>query len=303
MKASIGRVDRKQRWGYTFIAPYFIVFLVFGAYPFIHTILLSFQRWDGIHEAMPAGFTNFARLLGDQVFLTSLANTGRIWLWNFVPQILSAMVLSAIFAFNRVKGMSFFRAAYYLPNLITAASVGLLFNLLFGGDKSAVNQLLQNLGLVSGPIGFLTDKVYTWGIVSYIQWWMWFGYTAILIMAGMTTVDPAVYEAAMVDGAGKTSMYCLITLPLIRPTLLYLTITSIIGGMQLFDVPAVLTDGQGAPQKSILTTAIYIYNQGFRNHNFGYACAVSVGLFVLVAALSFIAYRMMQGRGRQDGNA
>ena len=303
MKASIGRVDRKQRWGYAFIAPYFIVFLVFGAYPFLHTFLLSFQRWDGIRDATPAGWGNFVRLLGDQVFLTSLVNTGRIWLWNFVPQILTAMVLSAIFTFNRVKGMSFFRAAYYLPNLITAASVGLLFNLLFGGDKSAVNQLIQNLGLASEPIGFLTDKAYTWGIVSYIQWWMWFGYTAILIMAGMTTVDPAIYEAAMVDGAGKTATYCLITLPLIRPTLLYLTITSIIGGMQLFDVPAVLTDGQGAPQKSILTTAIYIYNQGFRNHNFGYACAVSVGLFVLVAALSFVAYRTMQGRGRRDDNA
>lgn len=297
MRASVGGADRKQRWGYAFIAPYFLVFLVFGAYPFLYTFLLSFQQWDGIRAAAPAGLSNFLRLAKDQVFLTSLANTGRIWLWNFVPQMAAAMVLSAIFSFNRVRGMGFFRAAYYLPNLITAASVGLLFNLLFGGDKSAVNQLLLNIGLVEKPVGFLTDKAYTWGIVSYIQWWMWFGYTTILIMAGMATVDPAVYEAAMVDGAGKAATYRLITLPLIRPTILYLTLTSVIGGMQLFDVPAVLTDGQGAPQKSILTTTLYIYNQGFKNHNFGYACAVSVGLFTLVAALSLVAYRVVRGKG------
>ena len=128
---------------------------------------------------------------------------------------------------------------------------------------------------------------------------MWFGYTTILIMAGMTTVDHTVYEAAMVDGAGKGKTYLYITLPLIRPTIVYLTITSIIGGMQLFDVPAVLTDGQGAPRKSILTTAMYIYNQGFKNHNFGYASAISVGLFVLVAVISLISLRVLQGREQQ----
>jgi len=299
MKGTGGKIARKQRWGYVFIAPYFLVFLIFGAYPFLHTFLLSFQRWDGIRAAAPAGLDNFARLATDSVFLTSLYNTGRIWLLNFIPQLLAAIVLSGIFTFNRVRGMAFFRAAYYLPNLITAASVGLLFNLLFGGDKSAVNQLLLNLGILEKPLGFLTSKAYTWGIVSYIQWWMWFGYTTILIMAGMTTVDQSVYEAAMVDGAGKGTTYLFITLPLIRPTIIYLTITSVIGGMQLFDVPAVLTDGQGAPQKSILTTAIYIYNQGFKNHNYGYACAVSVGLFFLVAVLSLLSLRVLQGRGQQ----
>ncbi len=299
MKRSGGTISRKQNWGYAFIAPYFLVFLIFGVYPFLHTFLLSFQSWDGIRDSAPAGLNNFARLLSDKVFLTSLLNTTRIWLGNFIPQIGAAIILSAIFTFNKVRGMAFFRAAYYLPNLITAASVGLLFNLLFGGDKSAANQLLLNLGLAEKPIGFLTSKAYTWGIVSYVQWWMWFGYTTILIMAGMTTVDQSVYEAAMVDGAGKGATYYYITLPLIRPTVIYLTITSIIGGMQLFDVPAVLTDGQGAPQKSILTTAMYIYNQGFKNHNYGYASAVSVGLFILVAVLSLLSLRALQGRGKQ----
>jgi multiple sugar transport system permease protein len=190
--------------------------------------------------------------------------------------------------------MKFFRAVYYLPNLITAASIGLLFNLFFNGDKSVVNQILMSIHLIKEPIGFLGSGVFASSIVSYIQWWMWFGYTTIIVMAGMTTIDLKVYEAAMMDGATKIQTYWFITLPLIKPTLIYITITSIIGGMQLFDVPAVLTDGAGAPQKSILTTAMYIYNQGFKSHNFGYASAVSVGLFMIVVVLSAISYRVMQ---------
>ena len=134
-------------------------------------------------------------------------------------------------------------------------------------------------------------------MVSYIQWWMWFGYTTVIIMAGVTTVDSQVYDAALVDGATKFQTYTRVTLPLIRPTLIYMTITSIIGGMQLFDVPSTLTNMQGDPRKAILTTSMYLYNQGFKNHNYGYASAVSVGLFIIIAILSFFALRAMRKRG------
>jgi multiple sugar transport system permease protein len=296
------RFSGKQNWGYVFIAPYFVVFFIFGLYPFFHTIGLSFQSWDGIREATNIGLDNFQRLFQDKTFARSLSNTVLIWLGNFIPQIGVALLLSGLFTFNRFRGVSFFRAAFYLPNLITAASVGLLFNLLLNGDKSVVNQLLMSLGMEE-PIGFLTKARWAPGVVSYVQWWMWFGYTTILIMAGMGTVEESVYEAAMVDGAGKWRTYALITLPLIRPTVLYLAITSIIGGMQLFDVPAVLTDGMGAPQKAILTGAMYIYNQAFRNHNYGYASAVSVSLFVIIAVLSAISLRGIQRGGVGNGKA
>ena len=296
------RISRKQNWGYAFIAPYFIVFVIFGLYPLVHMLGLSFQSWDGIRPAAGAGFDNFARLLQDKTFARSLGNTAKIWLGNFIPQIGVALLLSGLFAFNRFRSAAFFRAAFYLPNLITAASVGLLFNLLLNGDKSVVNQLLLSLGLEK-PIGFLTSAQWAPGVVSYVQWWMWFGYTTILITAGMGTVEESIYEAAMVDGAGKWRTYLSITLPLIRPTVLYLTITSIIGGMQLFDVPAVLTDGLGAPQKSILTSAMYIYNQAFRNHNYGYASAVSVCLFLIIAALSAISFQGIQRGGAPHDNA
>lgn len=290
----------KSRHGYLFIAPFFIVFVVFGLYPIVYTFILSFQKWDGLMPASAVGFANFRRLVTDRVFYLSVWNTVRIWLMNFIPQMLSAMILSAVFTFTRLRGMRFFRAAYYLPNLITAASVGLLFNLLIDGDKSVVNFILVRLGIEGAPFGFFNNPLFTSATVSYIQWWMWYGYTTIIVMAGMTTIDSRVYEAAMVDGATKAQTFRLITMPLIRPTLIYLAVTSIIGGMQLFDVPATLTNGAGDPQKAILTTSMYLYNQAFKSHNFGYASTVSVGLFLLIVILSILSFRFMRRKGEMD---
>lgn len=287
----------KSRYGYLFIAPFFVVFAIFGLYPILYTVFLSFQKWDGLAPLAGIGLKNFQRLVSDKVFYLSLWNTFRIWLMNFLPQMGAALILSALFTFNKIKGMKFFRAAFYLPNLITAASVGLLFNLLFNGDKSVANYILTGLGVPGAPFSFFNSGPFTSGLVSYIQWWMWFGYTTVIIMAGITTIDSGVYDAALVDGATKLQTYTKITLPLIRPTLIYMTITSIIGGMQLFDVPATLTNVQGDPRKSILTTSMYLYNQGFKNHNYGYASAISVGLFLLIAVLSVLALKAMRKKG------
>lgn len=248
----------KGRYGYLFIAPFFIVFAVFGLYPIVYTFILSFQKWDGLAKMTPLGWKNYARLLTDDVFYLSIWNTIRIWIFNFVPQMLTALLLSALFTFNRIRGMKFFRAAYYLPNLITAASVGLLFNLLFDGNKSVANYILQALHVKGAPFSFFNSGAFTSGMTSYIQWWMWFGYTTVIVMAGITTIEGSVYDAAMVDGATKAQTFTKITLPLIRPTLIYMTITSIIGGMQLFDVPTTLTNGTGDPNKSVLTTSMYL---------------------------------------------
>lgn len=289
----------RSRYGYFFVAPFFIVFAVFSLYPVLYTIFLSFQSWDGLGPVKSVGAKNYGRLLKDAVFYRSLWNTFRMWIMNFIPQLLTALVLSAVFTFNRIRGMGFFRAAFYLPNLVTAASVGLLFNLLFDGDKSAMNHILVESGILGKPFDFFNSTAFASGLVSYIQWWMWFGYTTVIVMAGITTVDSGIYDAAMVDGATKTQTYLRITLPLIRPTLIYLSITSIIGGMQLFDVPATLTNSLGDPRKSILTTTMYLYNQGFRNHNYGYASAVSAGLFIIIAILSALCMNALQKKERE----
>lgn len=287
----------RGKYGLIFIMPFFIVFGIFGLYPIIYTIFLSFCKWDGLSSSTVIGLKNFQRLFSDGVFFLSLGNTFRIWICNFIPQMLLALVLSAIFTFNQFKGMKFFRAVYYLPNLITAASVGLLFNLLFSGDKSAVNYILTSIGIPGAPFSFFNNGIFTSGLVSYIQCWMWFGYTTVIVMAGITGIDSSIYDAALVDGASKMQTYRKITLPLIKPTLVYLLITSVIGGMQLFDVPATLTNSLGDPQKSTLTTSMYLYNQGFKSHNYGYASAISVGLFVIIAVLSVLAFKAMKKTG------
>ena len=258
---------------------------------------LSFHKWDGLSPITFLGWDNYKRLLTDKVFYQSIWNTFRIWVFTFIPQIACALLLSALFTFKKIKGMKFFRASYYLPNLITAASVGLLFNLLFDGDKSVANKILTALHVEGTPFSFFSSGAFTSGMVSYIQWWMWFGYTTVIVMAGITTIDASVYDAAFVDGAGKFKTFTRITMPLIQPTLIYLTITSIIGGMQLFDVPATLTNGTGDPQKAVLTTSMYLYNQGFKSFNYGYASTMSVGLFILIAVLSVFAFQAMQKKG------
>lgn len=288
----------RSKFGYLFILPFFISFIVFGLYPVLFTFSLSIQSWNGLSEEVFCGLNNFKRLLGDKVFYLSIGNTLRIWLVSYVPQLLLALLLSSIFSLYRIKGMKAFRAIYYLPNLVTAASVGLLFNLLFDGNKSVVNHVLTALQIPGAPFNFFNSPLFASSLASYIQCWMWFGYTTILVMAGITTIDTSLFEAAQVDGADKGKTYRYITLPLIKPTILYITVTSIVGGMQLFDVPSTLSNGTGEPDKALLTVSMYLYNQGFRNHNYGYSAAISVGLSFVIGLMSILTLKAMKGRGK-----
>lgn len=289
-----------NKYGYFFILPFIITLIIFGIYPAVSTIIMSFQKWDGLSNPMWIGLKNYSRLISDKVFYLSLWNTFRIWIVEFIPQILVALLLAAIFSLRKIKGMPFFRATYYLPNLITASAVGILFNLLFNGDKSVANNILVAIGVPSAPFKFFQSGSFVSGLASYIQWWMWFGYTTIIVMAGITAIDSNLYEAAQVDGADRRQTFLRITIPLIRPTLVYITITSIIGGMQLFDVPSTLSDGTGDPDKSVLTTSMYLYAQGFSNRNMGYSAAVSIGLFIIIAVVSIASFYAMNRRSEEQ---
>lgn len=290
--------QRTDLWGYLFILPFFVVFIIFSLYPIIYSFMLSFKTWDGFRPMSDAGIGNWKRLFTDENIFLSLFNTLVIWLVDFIPQIFVALLLAMIFSQMKIRGMKAFRMIYYLPNLITAASMGLLFNLLFDGRNSTFNQILMALGVGGAPYDFFDSAIFTRLISSYILWWMWFGYTTIILMAGISSIDPELYEAAYIDGAGKLQVFMKITMPLIKETMIYLTITSIIGGMQIFDVPANLTNVYGDPQKAILTSSMYIYVQAFKNFSFGYASAASVLQFIIIAVLSFTTLRFMQ-RGRK----
>ncbi|WP_139905577.1 carbohydrate ABC transporter permease [Clostridium thermarum] len=284
----------KNRYAYAFIAPYFIAFFTFGVYPIFYSIYLSFTKWGGT-KASPKfiGLTNYERLIQDTTFYNSIKNTLIMWTANIIPQILFALFLAVALSSCRIKGKEFFRAIFYLPNLVTMASVGILFRFLLDWQTGALNSILMSLNIIKAPVNWLQEISATRGTVAFINWWMWFGNTMILLMAGIKTISDDIYEAAIVDGAGKWQTFKSITLPLLQPTMLYVVVTSLIGGLTMFDVPAVLTNGDGSPQGSILTMVMYLYNTAFKNYNFGYAGAIGVGLFILILMAVIFAFKLI----------
>ena len=285
-----------SHYGVLFILPFFIVFGVFQLFPILYTFSMSFLHWDGIGDQVFAGLSNYERLITDRVFRVAVANTFRIWLFAGIPQIIFALFLGALFSYSRIRGKSFFQAVFYLPNLITATSIGIIFSLLMDWQSGTFNHILRGLGLIDEPIYWLVSETWTAATVSFIQWWQWFGYTTLIVMAGMKAIPDELYEAARIDGARSVQMYFRITLPLLKNTLTYVIVTAIIGGMQIFDVPAVLTDGLGAPNRAILTMVMYLYNTSFRFSNYGYGAAVAYGIFGIVLVFSIIAFRQLQRR-------
>lgn len=252
---------RKNYYGYLFIAPFVIAFLIFGLYPVYNTIALSFTNTTILgNEAEFIGLKNFQKLFADDAFITAVKNTWLIWILNFIPQLGVAMLLSVWFTNSRlrIKGIGVWRALFFLPNLLVPAAVAALFFSLFS-YYGPVNQFMVRADLLPEAMQFLQNAAVARTLVVFIQWWMWFGSTIIILMAGMTSIPVSLYEAAMVDGATSSQMFNRITLPLLKPILIYVFVTSLVGGMQMFDIPYLLTDGRGSPSQSILTNNILMY--------------------------------------------
>ncbi len=290
-------MKNKNIFGYLFITPYFLVFLIFGLYPIILSLILSFTGYKGYgspYDAPFLGFAHYARLLQDKYFLQAFINTWKIWGMNIVAQITLAMVLAVIFSDMRMKlkGVSLFRSLFYLPNLITISSVALLYLGILDWQYGSLNMILLKLGIISTPIYWLGQPGTAQLSVAMIQTWMWFGHTFIILLAGMQGISKEYYEAAMVDGATRKDIFFHITIPLLKPILIYLAITSLIGGLQLFDLPFLLsTNGLGGPDGSLVTMVLYLYNQAFKYNNVGYAAAVAYGLFFIIMAFSYLVFK------------
>lgn len=310
-KKESGMEKRLNRWGYFFVAPFILVFCLFNLYPTIYTFVLSFTDLRGLRSDFDmTGLSNYTKLVADPYFWESVGNTFVMWGWNFVPQLGIALLLSILLSDVRLrlKGKGLFRALIYMPNLLTAASVALLFRSLFGYPIGPVNQFLQTLGfyqetvrgdgtVVHEAFNFFRNVAVSRGIVAFIQWWMWYGHTVIMLMAGITSISNSLYESAVVDGANSRQTTLYITLPLLRPMMLYILVTSLIGGMQMLDIPFLLTDMRGAPDFKIRTMAVYIYNIAFQGRNdYAYAAAVSVGMFIITASIALLMYFFVQDR-------
>ncbi|MDA3957313.1 carbohydrate ABC transporter permease [Oceanispirochaeta sp.] len=282
--------------GYLFILPYFLAMLTFQIYPIIYTFFLSFFKPVNLVKSEFVGFGNYARLLTNPLFYTAIGNTWFIWLMNYIPQIVVALALAVILTNTNIKGRQTFRTVYFLPNLVTAASIGVLFAVMLDWRFGALNHALIRIGIFSEPYEWLQDKMATRIAVSLIQWWQWFGYTMIIFMAGLSAISDELYEAAHIDGASKFQTFYKVTLPLLKPTMLYVMVTSLIGGLQIFDIPRVLTNGRGGPDNALTTMVLYLYNQGFKNFNLGYASALAYALFVMILIFSAISFKFIKPR-------
>ena len=289
------KLDRNTK-GYFFILPYFLVMIALQLYPIVFTLGLSFTRPLNMFENEFAGLANYGRLLTNGIFYQSIFNTLWIWLWNYIPQIVFAVLLGVILTSYKMRGREFLRTVYFLPNLVTAASIGVLFAVILDWKNGALNQILLNMGILREPFNWPVKPKVMQGAVSFIQWWQWFGYTMIIMMAGLNAISEELYEAAHIDGANRRQAFFRVTLPLLRPTLLYVMITSLIGGFQIFDIPRVITNGRGAPDNALNTMVLYLFNQAFVNFNVGYAAAIAWVLFFLILTFSILSFRLIRGR-------
>ena len=286
------------KWGYIFIIPFFVTFFIFSFIPLVDTIRYSFYEYyrSGIKEIGPnfIGLENYKALFESDL-LKYAGNTLLLWLIGFIPQIVIALLLANWFTDMRLKlrGQQFFKVVIYLPNLIMASAFAMLFFALFS-NSGPINSILMSLGITSEPIDFMGTAFGTRSLVGLMNFLMWFGNTTIMLMAAIMGISPEIFEAAELDGCGSVKRFFSITLPLIRPILAYTLITSIIGGLQMFDVPQILTNGQGTPDRTSMTLIMFLNNH-LKSRNYGMAGALSVFLFVVSGILCFIVYRMTNG--------
>lgn len=286
-----------------FLAPFIIGFLIFGLYPVLNTLGLSFTNTTMMSSHSKfIWFDNFKSLFKDDVFLRAVGNTWLIWILNFIPQIGIAMLLSVLFTSARlkIKSIGTWRAIFFLPNLLMPAAVAALFNALFA-YYGPVNQFMVRAGYLPDAMRFLENIWVTRGLVVFIQWWMWFGQTIIILMAGMTSIPIHLYEAAMVDGASTWQMFRKITLPLLKPIMIFIFVTSLVGGMQMFDIPFLLTDGRGSPLSSIQTNNILMYMKfASSKGHLGLASSVGVLIFIMTSVCSLGIFYFLRDKDLDD---
>ena len=299
------------RYGYYFSIPFAVAFLLFTLYPIVYTVIIGFTDLKGLgmtnfHFLTDDPFRNFKTVLTNPSFKQALSNTVVMWLLNFIPQILLALLLTAWFTDKRSKivGQGFFKVIFYMPNIITAATIAVLFYSLFDVHGS-LTEILRHLGL-AGDEGILTKGWWSLFIIAFIQFWMWYGNTMIVLIAGILGINPSLYEAAMVDGASGKQQFFYITLPLLKPIIQFSLVTSCIGGLQMYDIPSLFNvdaSFNGMPNFASETITMWIKFLGFTSKDYGKAAAASMVLFVVTMIISLLFFALTKEREPKQRHA
>ena len=271
---------------YYFIAPAVILFSLFTIYPFLRTIVLSFFTYQHGRYVF-SGLANYSRLFSDEVFFQALLNTF-IYLVIQVPLMtMLSLVLAVAMNSRFVKWKSQFRVGYFLPSVTEMVAYSIIFSLLLN-DRGLLNYFLSALGI--DGITWLVDPFWAKFSIMLALTWRWTGYNMVIMLAGLQSISADLYEAAEIDGANKLKQFFYITIPQMKPLILFSMLMSTIGTINLFSEPFILT--KGGPGNSTLSLGLYLYNQGFMNLNFGYASAISVVLLLLTAVMSYIQVKV-----------
>ncbi|AJZ84154.1 sugar ABC transporter permease [Streptomyces sp. AgN23] len=283
---------------YLAISPFYLLFLCFGLIPVGFSLYLSFHRWDGLGSMEYAGLSQYRYLLSDGQFWNSLTNTLIIWAIATLPMLFIALV-TAVMLNSAVRFKNFYRFAYFLPNVTSVVAVAIIFTSIFSTNFGLANAVLQGLGL--DQVAWLNTD---WGIkvsIAVLMTWQWTGYNALIFLAGLQTIPSELYEAARVDGAGPVQTFFRITVPMMRPIILFALVVSTVTGLQSFTEPQVLLANTnntstfaGGPGNSGQTMVLYFFQQSFDNNDFGYGAAIAWGIFLVVAIFSIVNWRLVQ---------
>ena len=289
------------KYGYYFSIPFVLTFLIFSLYPLVYTIFIGFTDLRGLLKTdiniLEFPLENFVSVLNNPSFQQAMINTGIIWIFCFIPQMIVALLLTAWFT-NRnlkVRAQGLFKVLIYMPNIITAATIALLFYSLFGYPKGPVNDIFMAFGWTDSPMNFHLQRWTARGVVAFIQFWMWYGHTMIILIAGVLGINPTLFEAAEIDGASATQIFFRVTLPRLKTIILYTLVTSMVGGLTMFDIPRLFL--LGGPDNATITTSVFIYNQAFSgSYLYNRAAAASLIMFVIIAILSVFLFYIMQDK-------
>lgn len=301
------RRQRRSRWDvrlspYLYISPFFLLFALVGLYPLLYTGYLSLFDWNRAYYVRGefVGLDNYRFVLTDPVFVKSLVNTFSIFLMSSVPQVAVAVAVAALLD-TRLRGRSFWRMSVLLPFVVAPTAAVLIFGSLFADQYGVVNGLIEKVGLE--PIRWHVDRWWSHLAIAGMVNWRWTGYNALIFLAAMQAVPRDLYEAAAIDGAGRVRQFFSVTLPMIRPTMIFVIITSTIGGLQIFTEPRLFDDTpnrEGGPDHQYMTSTLYIYVKGIEDQFYGRASAAAWVLFLVIVTIALLNFAITRWATRRS---
>lgn len=301
----VGFSQKLGRWDvklspYLYISPFFILFVVVGLFPLLYTGVVSVHQWDLLKgKGDFVGFENFSTVLQAPVFWKSVRNTLSIFLLSSIPQVILALVVAALLDAN-LRAKTFWRMGVLVPYVVAPVAVALIFGQMFADQSGIINQILRNLGFAG--IGWHSEVLPSHIAIASMVNFRWTGYNTLIFLAAMQAIPRDLYEAALIDGANRVRQFFSITVPMLRPTIIFVIITSTIGGLQIFDEPRMFDQfGRGGADQQYLTVTNYIYQLGWTNKNFGRAAAVAWLLFLLILVISVVNYLITRRIASEGG--